>query len=204
MIQRALISSGLIATLFLSTPARAALTSDFDAGLGVTNIRMVVGQNVVNFESPLTATFSYNINYLPLNTSFNLTAMESLQSNQGSLNFTRVGGGFRTYPLGMNGARVIIDSKTEARKFKPSPYVGLNIGLSNFSVTDVSSSIGFFNAVAIDGHLVGGNDLTIAPNLFLTAQVVLALGLHSPERENFGRLTYNGIGLFVGVKLTSF
>lgn len=203
---RASLAAILSATLalFAGAPAQAALTSDFDAGFGVTNIRLKVDTNIVNFESPLTMNFAYNINYLPLNTSLNLVAMESLQSNQGALNFTRVGAGFRTYPMGMNGQRVIIDSRTEARKFRPSPYVGANVGISNFSITEVSSSIGFFNAVALDAHLVGGNDLTIAPNLFLTAQVVLTMSLSAPQRGSFAAMTYDGIGLFVGLKLASF
>lgn len=197
----------LLGALLGPTEARAALTSDFDSGLGITNFRIQVDGNVVNFESPMTLNFSYNVNYVPLNMALNLTAMESLESNQGNLNFTRLGAGLRVYPLGMNGSRIVIDSKTEARKFKPSPYVGMNMGLSNFSILRVSSDKdqeSFFNMVGIDAHLVGGNDLSLSPNLFLTAQVVLGLSLQSSARAGFGAVSYSGIGLFVGLKLASF
>ncbi len=144
------------------------LTSDFAVNYGVANYRLNAGRDDLNLTSTYLIDFSYNLNQENINTVFFVNFNEAPESSQGVMAYTHLGFGFRVYPLGINGERTILDSTTEGRILRPSPFVGSSLGVTNFSVQKVNDTTGYFNAVGFDVSIHTGVEVVLTPDVFFS------------------------------------
>ncbi len=182
----------------------AYLTSDFHVNAGGMEYKLKPGSSELTISSTSLIDFSYNLNQDNLDMSFFLNFAETVSSSQGPLAYTHLATGLRYYPLGINGQRVIYDSTTEGRLLKPSPFVSVAFGVSNFSVKDINSTEGYFNAVGYDVLVAGGVEVVLTSDIFLTGQLVIVQGIPTTNPQTQLSLSYSGMALLFGLKLTSF
>ncbi|NJL25143.1 MAG: hypothetical protein HC902_08180 [Calothrix sp. SM1_5_4] len=195
----------LIVLIFLlaSLPSHAYLTSDVDVSTGYTSFSISSGENSINLMSLATLNFSYNLNNAAWNTALNLDMSEAMQSNQGPLAWTRVAGGFKFYPTGFNAQRVVFDNKIEGIYWRPAPFMGASLGLSNMSISNVGGQSGSLNASVMDAGLKAGAEVVITPNVFLTGQLSLIQGLVAQSSKTTFDISYTGMGVYMGIKIIS-
>lgn len=188
----------LILVFFLLTgaQARAYLTSDWDISLGTTSLSYSMGDLSDSLESATSIEVNYGINSSTLNSALILTFNELLGSGGQQIPFTRISAGLRYYFLGLNGQRWIYDSRSEAKIWRPTPFVGFSLGLSNLSVDS-------FNASFLDTSLRGGVEIPIAADTLLIGQVAIGSSLSSSGEVDTA-VGYQSFSLFAGIRFAAF
>ncbi|XGC81091.1 hypothetical protein ACES2L_01180 [Bdellovibrio bacteriovorus] len=187
----------LIASLVISTQAQAYLTSDWDVSMGMTSLKYKYS-NIVDdsLESSSTIEVNYSVNNPSLNTAMTLSFMEAAGGGGQQLPFTRIAIGARYYMFGVNGVRVVMDSTSEAKVWRPTPFIAVNAGLSNLAVEG-------FNASLLDLSVRGGVEVPLYSDLLLIGQVALGSSLTSADSEDEA-VTYNSMTLFAGIRFVGF
>ena len=189
---------GALIFLFLYVPAHAALTSDWDVSMGMTSLKYQFPSAGVDksIESSTTMEVNYSINNPALNTALTLSFMEMAGGGGKQLPFTRIALGGRYYMLGVNGMRVVVDSSSEAKVWRPTPFIAANLGLSNLAVDD-------FNASLIDLTVRGGVEIPVMSDLLLIGQVSMGSSLTAPSSED-ENVKYSFMTLFAGLRFVGF
>lgn len=189
---------GLVISLLMSSPAWAYLTSDWDASIGMTSLKYDFARDSSSktIESPTTIEINYSINNPSINTALTMSFMEMTEADGMQMPFTRIALGARYYLFGTNGIRTILDSRTQAKVWRPTPFVAANLGLANLAVKE-------FNASLIDLNLRGGVEIPMMSNMLLVGQVALGSSMTAAgNAEDDVKYTY--ITLFAGVRFVGF
>lgn len=189
---------GFVIALMMSSPAWAYLTSDWDTSIGMTSLQYSFARNssAKTIESPTTLEVNYSINNPSINTALTMSFMEMTEAEGMQMPFTRVALGARYYLFGTNGIRTILDSRTQAKVWRPTPFVAANFGLSNLAVKD-------FNASLVDLTLRGGVEIPMMSNILLVGQVALGSSLTAAGAAE-DDVKYTFITLFAGVRFVGF
>lgn len=188
----------LVIALLMSSPAWAYLTSDWDVSLGMTSLKYAFARDSSSktIESPTTLEVNYSVNSPSINTAFTLSFMEMTEAEGMQMPFTRIALGARYYLFGTNGLRTILDSRTQAKVWRPTPFVAANLGLCNLAVKD-------FNASLVDLNLRGGVEIPMMSNMLLIGQVAMGSSLTAAGTAEDG-VQYTFITLFAGVRFVGF
>ena len=178
--------------------AEAYLTSDWDFSAGMTslNYKYPIAEVSSSIESLQSIEVNYSINKPSLNSALTLSFMEMIGGGDKQLPFTRLAIGARYYLIGVNGNRVILDSTTSAKVWRPTPFVSMNLGLSNLAVDDLNASL-------IDINLRGGVEVPAMSDLLIIGQFSLGASLTSPASED-ENVSYTSMNLFVGLRFVGF
>jgi len=196
--------------LFMSVcsfQANAYLSSDFDVNAGFTSFGINVGDNIQrSLESMSTIEIGYNLIFVGADMAFNFSFQEILQSEFGSLPYTRIALGPRWFPRGLNGRRVILDNQVQGRIWRPSPFIGLQVGLSNLSIQDNTDSqlTNDFNAAMFDANVEIGVETPITSDWLLVGQFAYVVSILGETGDQRPEISYSGIQIFMGLKFTSF
>lgn len=190
--------------LLFSAPALAEISSTFDFNMGFTSVLVSTNVSKTRVDSLMTLDLNYNLNVTVCHCSLSIGFQEMPTSTQGMMNFTRVGVGGRYYPFGENGMRVILDSKVEGRVWAPAPFVGVDIGMANISVAKADETGRYFNMVANDIAIRFGNEIPIRSDVIIMGHLLYYTSLSSASQSESTASSYNGYGVYVGVRLTSF
>ncbi|WP_374076976.1 hypothetical protein [Bdellovibrio bacteriovorus] len=191
----------LLCTFLMTAQAQAYLTSDWDVSLGMTSLKYKFRELDESIESSTTIEVNYSIYQPSVNTAMTLSFMEIAGGGPQQLPFTRIAVGARYYLFGINGLRVVMDSRSEARVWRPSPFVAANLGLSNLSVGESAEES--FNASLIDLNVRGGVEVPMLSDLLLIGQVSLGSSMASAGKED-DSVTFNYINLFAGIRFVGF
>ena len=193
-----------IVILIMGRSASAHLTSDVNFATGLTSLSISSAGNKINLTSMNTLQFSYNLNNPAWMASLNLEFLETLSSNQGPMAWSRFGFGAKYYPSGFNSQRVIFDNRVEGMFWRPAPYVGWGLGLSSLSVSNIGGLSGYLNASVADLILKAGAEVVLTTSLFLTGEVNMITGLSSKGSRTNYDISYSGLGVYMGLKISSF
>ncbi|UOF00175.1 hypothetical protein [Bdellovibrio reynosensis] len=187
----------LIVLLMIGVQAQAYLTSDWDVSMGMTSLKYKYSNLVDDsLESSSTIEVNYSVNNPSLNTAMTLSFMEAAGGGGQQLPFTRIAVGARYYMFGVNGVRVVMDSTSEAKVWRPTPFIAINAGLSNLAVEG-------FNASLLDLSVRGGVEVPLYSDLLIIGQVALGSSLTSAASEDEA-VTYNSMTLFAGIRFVGF
>lgn len=191
--------------IFIGEHSQAYLTSDISTSLGATSYSLKLTNSTQSLNSMSMLSFSYNVYYSPLKSALTLDFSEMAKSNVGSLSYVRLGAGLRWYVFGFNGDRFIFDSKVEGRVLRPAPFIGFSAGLVSISVPKFNSdSKQYFNAVAYNIDVRTGVEVPLSRDFFLITQLSIDKGLTSYNATTNQSFSYLGLGIYFGVKITSF
>ncbi|ASD65028.1 hypothetical protein [Bdellovibrio bacteriovorus] len=187
----------VVALLTLVTvPSWAYLTSDWDVSLGTSSLNYSYGDLSDSLDSATTVEVNYSINSSAMNSAFTVSFTEMMGSGGQQIPYTRISFGGRYYFLGLNGQKLILDSRADARVWRPTPFAGINLGMSNLSVEG-------FNATFMDYTLRGGVEIPLASDTLLIGQVVFG-GSLSSSGEVGEEVAYSNFTLLAGLRFTSF
>lgn len=188
-----------------SCKAFAYLTSDTSFSMGLSSNTLSLSNTTQTITSTSMIDFTYNAYYQPLRSAFILNFTELASSNIGTLNENRIGAGLRWYVFGVNGERYVIDSQTEGRIFRPSPFLSLTGGMTTISVPSINKDKAqYFNAVALDWEFRAGVEIPITRSFYLVSQLSLLSSLPTYNSTTNESLAYQGVGFLLGLKATSF
>lgn len=194
----------IFSLVFFSIPAFAELSSTFDFNMGFTSVLVSTNVSKTRVDSMTTLDLNYNLHVSVCQCSLSLGFQEMPTSTQGTLNFTRLGVGGRYYPFGENGRRVILDSKVEGKVWAPAPFVGIDMGMANISVSKADETGRYFNMVANDIAIRFGNEIPVRADVIVMGHIVYYSSLSSASQSDSSASSYNGYGIYFGVRLTSF
>lgn len=184
----------ILVALLNSGTIKANLISDWDVSLGSSTFNYQFGSELnESFETNSYIEFNYNLIHRGLDSALTFSFSEVLQGPTSYLPFTRFAIGGRYYFLGLNGERTIYETGISAQAFKATPFVGLNIGLSNLSVPGL-------NATFIDYALRGGVEIPLNSRILLLGQVGLGGDLVSSGNRS-ERVSYTTFDLFAGFRI---
>lgn len=187
----------LVLSFLAYSQAHAYLTSDWDVSMGMTSLKYKYADIVDDsLESSSTFEVNYSVNNPSLNTALTLSFSEAAGGGGQQLPFTRIAIGARYYMFGVNGVRVVMDSKSEAKIWRPTPFIAVNAGLSNLAVEG-------FNASLLDLSVRGGVEVPLYSDLLLIGQVALGSSLTSAASEDEA-VSYNSMSLFAGIRFVGF
>ena len=188
----------LMLLLIVTTPAQAYLTSDWDFSTGMSTVSYKYPIADVNksIESLQSIEVNYSINKPSLNSALTLSFMEMIGGGSKQLPFTRMALGARYYLIGLNGYRVLLDSTSSAKVWRPTPFISVNIGLSNLAVDDLNASL-------LDLNLRGGVEVPAMSDLLIIGQFSLGTSLTAPASED-ENVSYTSMNLFVGLRFVGF
>lgn len=183
----------LLVTLFtFSLDSQSALISQVDLGTGFSTLRINSADYSGNLAGGLSMEINYVLKHVSISSAYTLSFYEVLRA--GAIPFTRLSAGYRFYPRGINGGRMILDQGSEAQIWKPTPYGGFSIGFSNISIEE-------FNASLIDISPNFGAELPLTTRLLLQAQLSLNTGRSMSASEE-RKISYQGITALFGLILT--
>ncbi|WP_413582469.1 hypothetical protein [Bdellovibrio sp. HCB288] len=188
---------GILLVLFISSPSWAYLTSDWDVSLGLTSLQYDFArlESAKSLESSTTLEVNYSLNNPSINTAMTLSFMEITEAAGLQMPFTRIAVGARYYVLGVNGMRTVLDSRTQAKVWRSTPFVAMNFGLSNLAVDKLNASL-------LDVSLRGGVEIPMMSNLLLVGQVSVGTSLTSSSDED--SVNYQFMNLFAGLRFVGF
>jgi hypothetical protein len=106
------------------------------------------------------------------------------------------------YFFGFNGEKLLIDNNTSGLILRPTPFVGMGIGLTNLSITS-ESTIGDFNTSNYEAIVNGGLEIPISPTFLFLAQIQGMLSLSS-NSEIAKDISYFGFSILAGIKISRF
>jgi hypothetical protein len=184
--------------LFLALPAQAYLTSDWDfsAGMSTINYKYPLAGVNESIETLQAIEVNYSINKPSLNSALTLSFMEMIGGGNKQLPFTRLALGARYYLIGVNGYRVILDSTSSAKVWRPTPFISVNVGLSSLAVDALNASL-------LDLNLRGGVEVPAMSDLLIIGQFSLGTSLTRPSSEDV-EVSYTSMNLFVGLRFVGF
>jgi hypothetical protein len=188
---------GILVVLFISSPAWAYMTSDWDASLGITSLQYDFArmEDSKSLESSTTLEVNYSINNPSINTAMTLSFMEITEAGGLQLPFTRIAVGARYYLMGVNGMRTVLDSRTQAKIWRSTPFIAANVGLSNLAVEKMNASL-------LDLSIRGGVEIPVMSNMLLVGQVALGSSLTASSEED--SVSYQFVTLFAGLRFVGF
>jgi len=160
-------SAIIIGILFGASQAQAFLLSSVDANIGFSSYRLELPTITKDLQSPTSIEVNYNQSSTGL--AYNFSIFEMYSSNEGTLAYSRFSVGLRYFPMGMNGARVIIDNTVQATVWKATPFIGFNFGIANASVKE-------FNASIIELAPRFGVEIPVTIDVLMQAQLLLVTG----------------------------
>lgn len=175
-----------------AAPARAALTSQVDVGAGFSTLRLTSMGHSTNISGGVSTELNYLLKHPQISSAYSLSFHETMLG--GNLPFTRLSAGYRWYPRGINGGRLILDQGAEAQIWKPTPYGGLSLGIANVSVEE-------YNASLIDTSLFFGAELPLTTRLLIQAQLGFNGGSSMGASES-RKASYQGVTAMFGIILT--
>lgn len=126
-----------------------------------------------------------------------MSFFEIINSKDGYLTFTRFSLGPRWYPRGMNGGRVIIDNDVQARVWRATPFIGMNLGISNLSVKE-------YNASLIDLTPRFGVEIPLTAKILLLGQFIVSTSLSSSSSGEAKDISYQGSSAMLGIVISNF
>ncbi len=185
---------------FLSQPSRAALTSSFDAQVGFLGANISAGQTFNGYLETLNLIqTNYTLHFTGPNLSLNLSFLEVPSSNLGLMPLTRLGMGLRWYFLGHNGARVIYDNAVSGNLWTPTPFIGLELGLSNLTINSEST---FFDAASVDMKLDFGIEVPMDADWILLGQLGFLANVSSFGAESVSsQVSYSALYVQCGFRV---
>lgn len=192
---------------FVSVPSNAYIASDFDANWGVSFIDVkVAGIAPKAIESYSTLEIGYNLIFSSINTALNISFMELVNSNFGLIPFTRLAFGPRYYVRGLNGTRLLLDNQVQGRLWRPSPFIGFQLGFSSLSIEDTTSPQfqNNFNAAIVDANIELGLETPISSDWLLMGQFSYLTSVLSNSGDERPELSYEGLQILIGLKITKF
>lgn len=188
--------------LLLTSPAYAALVSDWDISMGMISMKYSHRDLSDTLESSTALEVNYSIYQSAMDTAFTLTFMEVAGGGGHSLPYTRISMGARYYLMGINGLRTILDSRSEMRVWKASPFVAMNLGIGSLTVkTDEEG--GGFNASLVDLNFRGGVEIPLGSDLLLIGQISVGSSMTSSKVEDES-VNYNFVSLLAGIRFVGF
>lgn len=104
--------------------------------------------------------------------------------------------GFRYYPSGFNGYRLILDQGVQAKVWKATSFMGMNLGIANVSIDELNASV-------IDISPRFGVELPISSSTMAQAQLVLQTASSSGTSEQTA-IKYTGISAYLGIVIVDF
>ena len=153
-------------------------------------------------QSGSTVEANYNLNFSGASTAFQVSFFEIVDSEMGYLPLTRIAAGFRYYPVGLNGGKIILDNGARGRLWRASPFGSVNFGFTNISIRD---PVGSFNAFILDALVKVGVEIPVATDWVLLGQFGYLMSvLGSDETDIEKSIDYGGIIVLGGLRLTSF
>jgi hypothetical protein len=198
------ISIALMTFLLAFSPfksLRAHMTSDVDFNFGQSSFQVkyqVNGQDASQtLDSFSTLELNYYLRQASTGIAYSMSFFELLNSQEGLLALTRISAGFRWYPLGMNGSRVIIDNDVVAKFWKPTPFIGLSLGLVNISTIELNASL-------TDLTPRMGAELPLTNRVLLVGQLIFATTLGSSAPSQAKAISYQGQSALFGIVVTNF
>lgn len=189
---------GFFVLMLMTSPAWAYLTSDWDfsTGMSTVNYKYPIAGVDQSIESLQAIEVNYSINKPSLSSALTLSFMEMIGGGNKQLPFTRMALGARYYLIGVNGYRVILDSTSSAKVWRPTPFISVNFGLSNLAVDDLNASL-------LDINLRGGVEVPAMSDLLIIGQFSLGTSLTAPSSED-ENISYTSMNLFVGLRFVGF
>lgn len=185
----------LIIILLFGTQLKAQLISDWDLNLGSSTFTYSLGSEVKNsFETNSHMEISYNLIHRGIHSALNISFSEVLNGDGVSLPYTRFAMGGRYYFLGLNGERTIYDTGAQVQSYKATPFIGINLGLSNLSVPGL-------NATFIDYAFRGGVEIPLTAQVLLVGQIGISSDLLSSSATADNRVQYSTFDLFAGFRI---
>lgn len=182
--------------LLFSCGSHAAITSDWDLNLGYATLNYTYADSLKEkLESATALEVNYNLNTTLLNSALNLSFMEIYSSDGKQIPFTRMAVGGRYYFAGFNGEKVVYDSTVFAKVWRPTPFIGVNFGISNLSVEG-------FNASFVDFSLRAGVEIPLFAQTLLIGQMALSSSLTAASE--FSSVNYDALTLYAGLRFTAF
>lgn len=177
------------------TPARASVVSSVDASLGFTSLNLSTAGYSKSLSSPSLIEMNYLLWMNNISGAIAISFSELLQSDGKTVPMSQLGIGYRYYPLGFNGSRVVLDQGVIGRIWKSTPFLGLNLSMVNISVEEFNASL-----VAISPRF--GVELPISSSIFLQASLVFntASSTGSSERS----VSYSGFSALLGLTFMDF
>ena len=197
----------ILVILVYSQYSYSYIKSDFDANWGVSFVDITLdGVGTRSLESYSTIKLDYNLIFSSLDMALVFSMSEMFESNFGTIPYTRFGIGPRWYIRGINGNRVLLDNQVQGRLWKPSPFIGLQLGFGSLSLEDGADVQlkSDFNAAVIDTTLEIGLETPVSANMVFIGHFSYLMSALSSSDETRPALSYSGIQLFVGLKMTQF
>lgn len=199
-----------IALLFVTMVAgvaRAELSSSYDFNFGFASLDAKTVATSTSVTGEIVIDVNYNLVLASCKCTFTITMQEFLQSNQGSLAYTRIALGSRYYPFNTNSFRVILDNKTDGRIWRAAPFVGIELGTSSLSVSKADELGRFYNSFANDIAIRLGNEIPIGAGVILLGHIIGSTSLNSSSGSSSGSSTqasYTGFAILIGFRFSSF
>lgn len=186
----------ILGLIFFHATAYGAFTSQFDANLGQSSFRAKTSNNQRTIDSLSTIELVYGLVSAASGVSYTLNMFELVNSNEVSMAFTRVSVGSKWYPLGVNGSTVIIDNDVKAKIWKPTPFLGLNLGIVNLSTKD-------YNASLFDTTIRLGVEVPVTAQMLLNFQFLLSQSLSGSSKSQETQISYEGNSAMIGLVFSS-
>lgn len=179
-----------------ATKAHALLISSVDAGLGFSTYKLNYSGLTHSMTSTSTIELNYVLKHSALSSAYTLSFMEMLSESNRQLPFTKLAFGYRWYPMGMNGGRLILDQGAIAQVWKATPFALLSMGMTNVSIPE-------FNATLIDTTLGFGAELPLNTQTLIQAQLGLHTG-NSTASSQARAISYQGMSVIFSLIFLGF
>lgn len=206
MISYTKILYALFLLLSISRVAHGELSSSYDFNFGFASLDAKTVATSTNITGEMVVDVNYNLVLASCKCTFTVTMQEFLQSNQGSLAYTRIALGSRYYPFNTNSYRVILDNKTDGRIWRAAPFVGIELGTSSLSVSKADELGRFYNSFGNDIAIRLGNEIPIGAGVILLGHIIGSTSLNSSSGSGGSntQASYTGFAILVGFRFSSF
>jgi len=196
----------LLLLLTVSHFVHAELSSNYDFNFGFASIESKTAATATSVTGELTVDLNYNLVITTCRCTLTGTFQEFLKSNQGDLAFTRMAIGMRYYPFDTNSSRIILDSKTEGRIWRAAPFVGVEMGFSNLSVSKADELGRYFNSFSNDIGIRFGNEIPIGPGVIMLGHILAISSLSSSSSGSDANTqsSYTGFAVLLGLRFSAF
>lgn len=182
--------------IIFSPPLWATFTSQFDANVGQSSFRVAAQNNERNVDSLSAVELVYALTSASTGVAYTLNMFEMIGSSEVPLAFTRLSLGCRWYPLGVNGSTVILDNDVKAKIWKPTPYLGGNLGITNLSTKD-------YNASLFDTTIRLGVEVPVTAMFLINIQYLMSQSLSGSSKGPERDINYAGNSIMIGFVFSS-
>lgn len=189
---------------FYLSQAKAELSSNYDVNMGFGSVDAKTVVTSTTITGQMFVDINYNLFLATCKCTLTLTMQEFLESSQGSLSFTRFALGSRYYLFDTSSYRVILDNKSEARIWRAAPFIGVEFGTSNLSVSKADDLGRFYNSFSNDVALRLGNEIPIGAGVILLGHIVAAVSLNNGSGSGGSgtQASYSSFGILVGLRFS--